>query len=292
MQKVILTLGLPASGKSTWTSEQIKKQPNKYKRINKDLLREMVDSGIWSRDNEKIIIRTRDLLMLNYLDWGFDVIIDDTNFGKHETHIRQLVNERASVTGDQVEVVIQDFTNVPVEECIKRDEKRISRVGAKVIMDMYDRYLRPQQPKIEYDESLDDIYIVDIDGTVALFGNKNPYERNFEEDVPNTPVVAVINRLNDCVYRRIVFVSGRSSKFRDQTVRWLSKHFPLGDWLLFMRKEGDMRKDSIVKKEIYDENIKGNYNVLGVFDDRKQVKRMWVDNGLFVFDVNQFDREF
>ena len=37
---------------------------------------------------------------------------------------------------------------------------------------------------------------------------------------------------------------------------------------------------------------KRKYNVRFVIDDRKRVKRMWVDEGLFVFDVNQTDEEF
>ena len=36
MKKVIITKGLPGSGKSTWAKKLIDKNPNQYKRINKD----------------------------------------------------------------------------------------------------------------------------------------------------------------------------------------------------------------------------------------------------------------
>lgn len=36
MIKVIMTKGLPASGKSTWAKQLIEENPNVYKRINKD----------------------------------------------------------------------------------------------------------------------------------------------------------------------------------------------------------------------------------------------------------------
>ena len=56
---------------------------------------------------------------------------------------------------------------------------------------------------------------------------------------------------------------------------------------LLMRKADDVRKDSIVKREMYEEHIKGKYNVKFVFDDRPQVVKTWRELGLFVFDCNQ-----
>lgn len=40
-----------------------------------------------------------------------------------------------------------------------------------------------------------------------------------------------------------------------------------------MRPQGDMRRDSIVKRELYENHIKGKYNVVAIFDDRPQVIR-------------------
>jgi len=59
-----------------------------------------------------------------------------------------------------------------------------------------------------------------------------------------------------------------------------------------MRKHGDYRPDDIVKKEMYDAFIKDQYNVLGVFDDRLKVVRMWEGLGLWVFNCNQGNVEF
>lgn len=56
---------------------------------------------------------------------------------------------------------------------------------------------------------------------------------------------------------------------------------------LYMRKTGDSRKDSIIKLEIFNKHIKPNYKILGVFDDRMQVCRMWYEQGIFCFNVNQ-----
>jgi hypothetical protein len=50
--------------------------------------------------------------------------------------------------------------------------------------------------------------------------------------------------------------------------------------ILLMRKEGDFRQDYIVKKEIYDRDIREAYKILFCIDDRKQVTDMWREQGL------------
>lgn len=148
MKKVIITRGLPSSGKSTWSKELIAKNPSQYKRINKDDLRSMLDGGKWSRDNEKMVLQVRDQLILLALEGGKHVIVDDTNLApKHEVHIRELVKGKA-------EVVIQDFTDVPLEECIRRDSARPVSVGEKVIRDMWRQFLAPAPKIIEWNMDL------------------------------------------------------------------------------------------------------------------------------------------
>ena len=58
---------------------------------------------------------------------------------------------------------------------------------------------------------------------------------------------------------------------------------------LLMRKDNDDRKDSIVKKEIYDNEILGKYNVLFVLDDRDQVVKLWRSLGLVCLQVANGD---
>lgn len=41
-----------------------------------------------------------------------------------------------------------------------------------------------------------------------------------------------------------------------------------------MRKTGDSRKDFLIKKEIYENELKDKYNILAIFDDRQQVVDM------------------
>jgi len=105
-------------------------------------------------------------------------------------------------------------------------------------------------------------------------------------DTPNEPVLEVFNALKDRF--PIFFVSGRSDDYRDVTIQWFEKHgiYEYDYNGLLMRKYKDNRDDAIVKSEIADE-IEKNYNIFAVFDDRKRVVDMWVNRGVFVFDVGQ-----
>jgi hypothetical protein len=86
----------------------------------------------------------------------------------------------------------------------------------------------------------------------------------------------------------IIFVSGREDKYRWLTLNWFYTHnIPYSE--LFMRPTDDKREDSVVKKEIYEKEIKGIYNVGVVFDDRNRVVEMWRDQGLTCLQVADGD---
>jgi predicted kinase len=272
--RVILTKGLPGSGKSTWARQQLEQQPGKYKRINKDDLRRMLDDGRHTDRNEKVVEHARDALILLAIEQGFDVIIDDTNLAvRHERHITQLV-------GSSAKVEIKDFTDVPIDECIRRDLRRDASVGERVIRQMYARHLAPQVVTPPYDPALPDCIVVDLDGTLALITDRNVYDAaNCERDRLNQPVADIAER-----YAHVVLCSGRQDVHRPETERWLAANGVRYDEL-HMRAAGDQRTDSIVKEELYRNNILGRWNVLFVLDDRQQVVDMWRRVGLTCMQV-------
>jgi hypothetical protein len=55
---------------------------------------------------------------------------------------------------------------------------------------------------------------------------------------------------------KVIVVSGRKDVCREQTLKWLKKHLSFDVDFLYMRKTEDIREDSIVKEEIYNEYIK------------------------------------
>lgn len=273
MTRLIMTRGLPASGKSTWAEgEVLAARPGAIVRINKDLLREMLHAGRHQGRTEKQILAARDALAASNLAAGVDVIVDDTNLNPfHEERLRELAADRGAV------FEVKDFTDVPLDECIRRDLRRVRSVGETVIRQMFDEWLRPAPttpPPAPHDASR--AVLVDVDGTVALMRTRGPFDWHaVATDEPNLPVIAVVRALADAGHR-IVFMSGRDGVCRDETAAWLNEHVT-ADFDLHMRAPGDNRKDAIVKRELFDTHIAGRFHVVAVLDDRDQVVRMWRD---------------
>lgn len=305
MPKVYFFKGLPASGKSTEALKRVRENPNGVKRVNKDDLRAMLDASKHSKSAEQFIKKVRDKIILAALAEGKSVIVDDTNIqldaaGKnvHYEHIRQLIkvyNETGDnmdgKRGPRAEISIVDFTNVPPEECVDRDAKRANPVGADVIWKMYNDFLKPT-PKVSNHQfeknrnpDLENAIIVDIDGTLAINAHRNPFDTSrYETDEPNEAVIRMVRAWIKCEGCTFIITSGRDETFRDVTLKWLDDHGINPDYF-WMRQADDRREDSIVKQEIYDNHIKGKFNILAAIDDRMRVVNMWRRNGLNCFQV-------
>lgn len=131
--------------------------------------------------------------------------------------------------------------------------------------------------------------ICDLDGTLALLGNRSPYDASScENDTLNYPIANILEvyahqTLHDI---KLILVSGREEKYRKPTEAWLKKHNITHYEALYMRQTGDKRKDTIIKKELYKKHIEGAYEILFVLDDRDQVVNMWrQDLGLTCLQV-------
>lgn len=270
--------GLPGCGKTTEAERLVKEEG--YKRVNKDDLRAMIDCSKWSKENEENIIEARNLLVIHYLDNGFNVVVDDTNF--HPSHAEELID-----IADNCDAEFEErFIDTPIDECIERDLRRGAKsVGGDVIFRMYYKYLRTSKLSFEDIQSGKPLsYIFDLDGTLALMKDRSPFDwKRVGEDEVNVAVAATLVALAE--ESKILIVSGRDEVCRTETEEWLKKH-QLPYNMLLMRKEGDSRKDNIVKKELYEENIKDKYTVIGVFDDRDQVVALWRSLGLTCFQCD------
>jgi len=293
MPTLTITRGLPGSGKTTWA-----KQQGGHVRVNRDDLRRMLHGGPlpngWAEAQVTLAQRAQVEALLRA---GVNVICDDTNL--YPRTARELA-ELGKLAG--AEIVVRDFTDVPVEECIARDANRsdAERVGEEVIRGMWQRYLAgrglplpvpdfanlPEPTHYVPPEGVPEAFLVDVDGTVAVMATRSPYdESRVSEDTPNEPVIRVVRALHAAGYR-IVFCSGRTDACRADTVAWLAAHVGVPYEALHMRIAGDQRKDSIVKSEIFDKHIRHAYRVVGVLDDRDQVVAFYRSIGLTVLQVN------
>ncbi len=292
MTTLTITRGLPGSGKTTWAREQAGAV-----RVNRDDLRRMLHGGQiglgWAEVQVTLAQRAQVEALLRA---GVNVICDDTNL--RPRIVRELAELALKCGAD---VVIRDFTDIPLEECIARDSTRPvdEQVGADAIRGMHQRYiagrslplampeLRPEPSGGHYvpPPGAPSAVLVDIDGTVALMDGRSPYDMSrVSEDIPNHAVIEAVRAMHAAGHL-VVYISGRSDDCRIDTLAWLKRHVGVPHHGLHMRATGDSRQDSVVKSEIFDREIRDRYRVVGVFDDRAQVVRMWRSLGLTVFQV-------
>lgn len=303
MQKIILTVGIPASSKSTWAKAEVAKDPSNWVRINNDDLQSMCNGSVWSADYEKIIGETRKFLIREALKRGKSVIIDNLNIGKRNWEDACKIAKALNI---DVQLMEKSFF-IDLETAIERDSTRGSAsVGAEVIKVWWKKSGGKQhahyKPRIEIykkgfmasnnqvamvqDESAQKAIIVDLDGTYALIGDRSPYdaERCDVVDFPNQPIVDTVKLFHDAGYK-IIFCSGRMEKHREASIRFIEKYSNNITYELFMRQTDDMRKDVIIKEEIFRNKIEGKFNIKLVLDDRSTVVDGWRQLGLTCLQV-------
>ena len=146
---VVLTIGLPGSGKTTW-----------YKRrgvtpLSSDLLRNILFDDITEQRYQGLVFSTlRSLLrarLIAKMPWNY---VDATNLSPHER--RQWI-KMAKSFGYEVQAV---FFDVPLAVCLERNSKRDRQVTDDVMHKMAER-LRPPAFK----EGFDKITVVRVKGS-------------------------------------------------------------------------------------------------------------------------------
>lgn len=302
MAKLVIPRGLPASGKSTAIQEKITFSSAPAVRVGRDFLRDQLFGtrlGL-SQGQENLVSLAEKAQVESFLKAGVDVYVDAMHLkNKYVTEWAKL----AAKMGATLEIW-DEFLSVPLEECIRRDAERggEAHLGEDVIRGIHKRFfpipplklagiekftVEPYVP----DPSLPPAYIFDIDGTMTTGPrDRSPYDwMSVGNDWPNEPVIETAQALA-CSGYKIIFLSGRNEVCRPQTEAWLLEHYGS----LFHSAELHMRpsdrngeKDFIIKRDLFDNFVRGSYNVIGVYDDRPQVIRTWKSMGLQVFDVAQ-----
>lgn len=116
--------------------------------------------------------------------------------------------------------------------------------------------------------------LIDVDGTVALRNTRNPFDwSRISEDLPNLQVIDIVKRLASTGLE-LIFITGREQRLHETTSVWLAKHVGT-PFTLFCRTDKDLRRDEIIKREIFEKEILGKYEIVAVFDDRNRVVEMW-----------------
>jgi len=296
MKKLIVCQGVPASGKSTWAREFVTGKTD-WVIVNRDSIRDG-RGDYWIPEQENYISEVEEFQIKSALNNNLNVIIDATNLNPKTIEKWEKIAKEYNATLEY------KLFEIPYKEALERDSKRARPVGKKVIDRFYRMYCPHLMHKLkdnrlikEPNPDLIPAIICDIDGTVSLRNGRSPFNYSkVKEDTFDPRMKEVLMKfINNHI--PILFVSGREDigDCRKDTEEWIKENL-IGQykeklsgkdwrWKLIMREKGDHRGDEIVKKELYDRQIKPIFNVLCIFDDRDKVVKMWRDEGLLCCQV-------
>ena len=302
MSKLLILVGAPGSGKSTFARYFLRTEDN-WIRVNRDDFRLMqFGDSLMIPFYEERISKMVEASVLTLLKSDTNVIIDATN-----TSLRTIQDMIHTYT-EYADISFKVF-DLPVDELVKRCDKRYEETGKFISKSVVERNVANLKHTLErfdfapiprkvqvattsyatQDKNLPKAVICDLDGTLSLLNGRDPYNAaTCDNDLLNTPVAAALKMAKQQGYQ-VILLSGREDKFREPTVRFLDKH-QIGYDLLLMRTSNDFRKDNIIKRELFEGEIQGKYFVEFLLDDRNQVVDMWrKDLYLPCFQVNYGD---
>lgn len=300
--KLLILVGAPGSGKSTFARYFLRTEDN-WVRVNRDDFRLMqFGDTLMSPFYEERITKMVEASVITLLKNHTNVIIDATN-----SSLRTLEDMVRTYT-EYADISFKVF-DLSEEELVKRCDKRYEQTGKfipKSAIEKHVTQLQYTKEKFDFkpiprtvkeatltytaqDSTLPKAVICDLDGTLSLLNGRDPYDASSaDEDLLNVPVARVLQMAKAEGYK-VILLSGREQLYREPTERFLSKHQIAYD-LLLMRTTNDYRKDNIIKKELFQQEIAGKYFIEFLLDDRNQVVDMWrKDLQLPCFQVNYGD---
>lgn len=298
-RKLIICRGIQGSGKSTWAKQWCHEDPKHRVRFNNDDIRNML-GDYWVPDREKLVTEAKANMITFALITGYDVVVDNMNLNpKEDTWIRTLCTNIEKDKGIHVDIEYKDFF-IPVEECIRRDAMRPNPIGEKVIKDTWRRYrtfiiqqnineMLSKRP--EHVDGARPAILVDMDATLCLNTTGRPYygEGAAEGMLNDIAVEGICNLVKTLYEKRTIFIiTGREGtpEIIEATKKWLDSNDIKVDGLFF-RPVKDYSPGAECKKKIYEDNIRGKYNVEFVLDDNYKCVEMWREQGLVCLQPNE-----
>lgn len=142
--KIIITRGLPASGKSTWSKKYVEEHTD-FVRLSRDDLRFMIHNGFMVEDDKRVLA-AREALLFWFISKGYNIIIDETFLAPNRVkELREEIANCASFAEVRPSIEIKDFLDVPLEECLERNKTRglNEKVPEEFIRKYYEKYVKP-----------------------------------------------------------------------------------------------------------------------------------------------------
>ncbi|ALY08413.1 polynucleotide kinase [Arthrobacter phage Thunderclap] len=304
--------GLPGIGKSR-DARQFQNQSIQSGRlaviIERDIIRRELNperTDWYTKEFELEVTNLHRSRIQAALHIGADVLVADTNLPN--SNVKQLMRLGVNAGADIEIIDMRDPKHYPLEMALSQNALRhwSKVVPEEFIIDRYERFIKnhpltnPDLPapaaggeEFEIEPYVQGngkrAYIFDIDGTLAIMGDRGPYDGHLVHlDTVEENVATVLDLLEQNYY--IYIVTGRDEKYRYITEKWLSDAGIVYDKLLMRPTQPDGEKkteDSIVKYRLFQEHIAPERpRIMGVFDDRHRVLRMWRKLGLTTFHIN------
>ena len=145
--KLILLVGIPGSGKTTYAKNYIEHNSNTI-HLSSDAIRKELYGDENIQGNPGDVFSLMQKRTIEALNNGFNVIYDATNVTRKDR--ASIISICPKITKIECHIIW-----APIETCIERDSKRKRTVGKEVI----DRMLKRFQA-VYYDEGIDEIKIV------------------------------------------------------------------------------------------------------------------------------------
>lgn len=275
MKELILLVGPPGSGKSTYSYDL---KDHTY--INQD-----------SQGKEGHFVNFLAALMD-----GNSVIVDRMNFSK-EQRDRYLVP--AKEAGYKTKIVVFHVSkDICMSRCMMRNDHptiKNETDAARAINFFFQKYERVQDDEADeverlgWEEPKKKAIICDLDGTLCNVDHRLHFMKQDKKDwkgfydgipndVPNEWCLDILQKYKNWD-TSIILCSGRPDNYKTVTKSWLANHHISYDALL-MRGRNDFRRDDVVKEIIYEFEIKPYADVLFAIDDRQQVVDLWRKHGI------------
>ncbi len=146
MNKLILTVGISGSGKSTFAGRTVQHNPDRYIRVSRDKLREMLYGYTEASVNE--YYQRNDMHKLE--GWVTSIEHDmieglltdeDTTVIVDETHLKaKYLNNYSKYAENGIEIELV-FFNITLKEALIRNKSRVRQVDEDIIIRQYDNYV-------------------------------------------------------------------------------------------------------------------------------------------------------
>lgn len=299
-QVMFIVRGIPASGKSTFAKKWCSEDSLNRARVNRDDIR-FATFGSYELppELENTVTKIEHASIDALLKAGKSVIIDNMNL--RPKYIKEYLKLAAKYN---VVVLHKDFP-IELKEALARNRARDRQVPEDALERIFKTFLRKGSflpfPVLEVaSASIGGVYVpdttkptailLDVDGTaMKMSPDRGPFEwHNVLLDTVNEPVVEAVKAIQEAGHK-IIVMSGRDEICKaDTRLQLEDAGIIIED--IFMRPNGDQRKDNIIKDELFDAHVRHNYNVLFAMDDRSQVVDHYrKELGLTVFQVDYGD---